>query len=156
MKSNPFAEQIVRAPAGRLARRAVARSGRRRPSPRGPPPTLTPAEQKAAALVKVETIREVTTGLTAKEMEGRGTAQPGGERAAKYIADRFAKLGLKPLGDAGTYLQAIQFKSTQPLAESTSRRATRRSSSGPSSSRPRPTRPSCPRRRADWCSSATA
>jgi Peptidase family M28 len=52
-------------------------------------------------------------------MEGRGTAQPGGERAAKYIADRFAKLGLKPLGDAGSYLQAIPFKSTQPLAEST-------------------------------------
>jgi hypothetical protein len=80
--------------------------------------TLTAAEKEAAALVRVETIREVTAALSAKEMEGRGTAQPGGDRAAKYIADRFSKLGLKPLGDAGSYLQAIKFSGTQPLAES--------------------------------------
>jgi hypothetical protein len=79
---------------------------------------LTSAEQKAAALVRVETIREVTTALSDKGMEGRGTAQPGGDRAAKYIADRFSKLGLKPLGDAGSYLQAINFKSTQVMPES--------------------------------------
>jgi hypothetical protein len=80
--------------------------------------TLTAAEKEAAARVKVETIKEVTAALSAKEMEGRGTAQPGGDRAAKYIADRFAKLGLKPLGDAGTFLQAIKFNSSQPMAES--------------------------------------
>jgi len=83
-----------------------------------PAATLTSAEKKAAAAVKVETIREITTALSAKEMEGRGTAQAGGDRAAKYIADRFARLGLKPLGDAGTYLQAIKFNSNQPLPES--------------------------------------
>lgn len=83
-----------------------------------PAATLTAAEKEAAARVKVETIKEVTAALSAKEMEGRGTAQPGGERAAKYIADKFAKLGLKPLGDAGTFLQAIKFNATQPLAES--------------------------------------
>lgn len=83
-----------------------------------PTATLTAAEKEAAARVRVETIKEVTTALSAKEMEGRGTAQPGGERAAKYIADKFAKLGLKPLGDAGTFLQAIKFNSSQPLAQS--------------------------------------
>src|SRR5215207_10092062 len=41
----------------------------------------------------------------------------GAERAAKYLADRFAKLGLKPLGDGGTYLQAVKFKSGQVLPE---------------------------------------
>jgi hypothetical protein len=80
--------------------------------------TLSAAERDAAKLVKVETLREVTAALSAKEMEGRGTAQPGGERAARYIADRFAKLGLKPLGDGGTYLQAIKFKSSHLLPES--------------------------------------
>ncbi|HYO92611.1 MAG TPA: M28 family peptidase, partial [Pyrinomonadaceae bacterium] len=80
--------------------------------------TLTAAEQEAAARIKTETIREVTTALAAKEMEGRGTAQPGGDRAANYIADRFSKLGLKPLGDKGTFLQAIKFKSNQALPES--------------------------------------
>lgn len=83
-----------------------------------PAATLTAAEQEAAARVKTETIREVTTALAAKEMEGRGTAQPGGDRAANYIADRFAKLGMKPLGDNGTFLQAIKFKSNQALPES--------------------------------------
>ncbi|MGH9932874.1 MAG: M28 family peptidase, partial [Pyrinomonadaceae bacterium] len=51
-------------------------------------------------------------------MEGRGTAQPGGDRAAKYIAERFAKIGLKPLGDAGTYLQSVNFKSNEVAATS--------------------------------------
>jgi hypothetical protein len=83
-----------------------------------PSTTLTADETKAAALVKVETIKEVTADLSAKAMEGRGTAQPGGNRAAKYLADKFAKLGLKPLGDAGSYLQAIKFYGSQPLAGS--------------------------------------
>lgn len=79
--------------------------------------TLTAAERETLARVRVETIREVATTLSSKEMEGRGTAQPGGERAAKYLADRFQKFGLKPLGDAGTYLQAVKFKSSQVLPE---------------------------------------
>src|SRR5918993_4236467 len=79
--------------------------------------SLTAAEREALARVRVETVREVTTALSSKEMEGRGTAQPGGERAAKYLADRFQKLGLKPLGDGGTYLQAVKFKSGQVLPE---------------------------------------
>ena len=84
-----------------------------------PAAALSAAETEAAARVKVETIKEVTAALSAKEMEGRGTAQAGGDRAAKYIADKFAKLGLKPLGDAGgSYLQAIKFNSSQPLPES--------------------------------------
>jgi hypothetical protein len=80
--------------------------------------TLTADERKAAARVKVETIRDVTTTLSSKEFEGRGTAQPGGDKAARYLADRFEKLGLKPLGDNGTYLQAIKFRSSQVLPES--------------------------------------
>ncbi|HWS99119.1 MAG TPA: M28 family peptidase [Pyrinomonadaceae bacterium] len=121
MKSNPFAN-----PAGRRLSALVLMVALVAPSAFGqatavatrPAAALTPAEQQAAALVKVETIRDVTTALAAKEMEGRGTAQPGGDRAAKYIADRFSKLGLKPLGDAGTYLQAVSFKSSQVAPES--------------------------------------
>src|SRR6267143_1361831 len=79
---------------------------------------LTDAERKAAAQVKLETIREVTTTLSSKEFEGRGTGQPGGDKAARYLADRFAKLGLKPAGDDGTYLQAIKFRSGQVLPNS--------------------------------------
>ncbi|MGH9871033.1 MAG: M28 family peptidase [Pyrinomonadaceae bacterium] len=80
--------------------------------------TLTTTEKKAAARVKLETIREVTTTLSSPAFEGRGTGQPGADRAAQYLADRFAKLGLKPAGENGTYLQAIKFKSARVLAES--------------------------------------
>ncbi|MBV9959875.1 MAG: M28 family peptidase [Acidobacteria bacterium] len=79
--------------------------------------TLSAAESKASARVRVETLREVTTALSDKAMEGRGTAQAGGERAAKYIADKFKQLGLKPLGDAGGYLQAVRFRSTEVSSE---------------------------------------
>jgi hypothetical protein len=84
-----------------------------------PAPTsaLTTPEREAAARLKAATIREVTTALASNEMQGRGTATPGGERAAKYIADRFAKLGLKPLGDSGGYFQAIRFKTSHLTPE---------------------------------------
>ena len=80
--------------------------------------TLTPPEIKTASRLKLETIRDVTTTLSSNEFEGRGTGQPGADKAARYLADRFAKLGLKPAGENGTYLQSIKFKSTQVLPES--------------------------------------
>ena len=81
-------------------------------------PALSKQEREASARLKVETIRDVTGALASKEMEGRGTAQPGADKAARYIADRFAKIGLKPAGDAGAYLQAIKFKSEQVQPDS--------------------------------------
>lgn len=81
-------------------------------------PTLSAAERKASERVKLETIREITTKLSAPEFEGRGTGQPGGDRAAQYLADRFKALGLKPAGENGTYLQPIKFRSAEVLTES--------------------------------------
>ena len=82
-------------------------------------PALTAAERKASARIKLETIREVTTKLSSPEFEGRGTAQPGGDRAAQFLADRFKALGLKPAGENGTYLQSIKFKSAEVLPDTT-------------------------------------
>jgi Zn-dependent M28 family amino/carboxypeptidase len=80
-------------------------------------PALSAAEREAASHVKADTIRNVTAALTATEMQGRGTGQPGADRAARYIADQFTRLGLKPLGDQTegktSYLQAIKFKAEQ-------------------------------------------
>lgn len=121
MKSNPFSNPAARRFSALLLAIALLTStafGQATAVAPKPASAFTAAETEAAARVKVETIKEVTTALSAKEMEGRGTAQAGGDRAAKYIADKFAKLGLKPLGDAGSYLQAIKFNSSQPLPES--------------------------------------
>ncbi len=71
---------------------------------------LSNEEQALAAKIDVQTIKDVTATLSANEMEGRGTMQPGGDKAANWIADRFKALGLKPLGDKGSYLQKIDFK----------------------------------------------
>ncbi|MCE7963209.1 MAG: hypothetical protein DYH05_12030 [Acidobacteria bacterium ACB1] len=60
----------------------------------------------------IQSIKDTTTALTTPEMEGRGTGQPGGEKAANWIADKFKALGLKPLGDKGSFLQKVGFTET--------------------------------------------
>src|SRR5688500_13037740 len=60
--------------------------GRQSAAP-APAAALTDAERELLARVKAETIRELTTALSAKEMMGRGTGQPGGELAAQFIAE---------------------------------------------------------------------
>ncbi|MFL6277775.1 MAG: M28 family peptidase [Blastocatellia bacterium] len=86
-----------------------------------PAPSLSAAEREAVSHVKADTIRQVTVALTAKEMQGRGTGQPGADRAAEYIAHQFALLGLRPLGDQVEgkpgFLQAIKFKAEQVQTE---------------------------------------
>lgn len=76
------------------------------------PAGLSAAENSLAEKISVETIKNITADLSAPEMEGRGTMQPGGDKAANYIAARFQKLGLKPLGDKDSYLQKIDFRET--------------------------------------------
>ena len=73
---------------------------------------LSTPEQEFAAKINLQTIKDYTAALAAPEMEGRGTMQPGGDKAANWLADRFKALGLKPLGDKGTYLQKIDFRET--------------------------------------------
>src|SRR5918996_6279755 len=78
---------------------------------------LTAVERQLVESINVEGIKQTVNALAAPEMQGRGTAQPGGDKAAAYLADRYAKLGLKPLGDNNTYLQAVKFKETLVTAE---------------------------------------
>lgn len=78
---------------------------------------LSAAEQELISRIKVEQIREVVTALSADEMEGRGTGQPGGDKAAEYLAQRFAKINLKPLGAKNSFLQPIKFRDTELLPE---------------------------------------
>jgi hypothetical protein len=73
---------------------------------------LSSTEKEIAEKITISSIKEATTVLSSKEMEGRGTMQPGGEKAANWIADRFKQLGMKPLGDKGSFLQKVDFKET--------------------------------------------
>ena len=72
-----------------------------------PPPGLSPAEREVFRRIKARIIREATKTLADDRFEGRGTLQPGGDRAAAWIADRMKTLGLAPGGEGGTYLQQV-------------------------------------------------
>ena len=81
--------------------------------------SLSATEQQLVDSISVESIKATVNALAADDMQGRGTGQPGGDKAAAYLADRFSKLGLKPLGDKNTYLQPIKFRETQFLPQPT-------------------------------------
>lgn len=69
-------------------------------------------ESELVEKINVQSIKDMTAALASPEMEGRGTGQPGGDKAANWIADKFKSFGLKPLGDKGSYLQKVEFKET--------------------------------------------
>ncbi len=48
-----------------------------------------------------------TEALAGDSMEGRDTGTAAYQRAADYVAKRFAAAGLKPAGDAGSYFQTV-------------------------------------------------
>lgn len=80
---------------------------------------LSDAERKLVKDISVSEIKIHTATLSSDAMEGRGTMQSGGDQAARWIMEQMKAMGLKPLGDNGTYLQAVPFVETT-LAESTS------------------------------------
>jgi Zn-dependent M28 family amino/carboxypeptidase len=80
---------------------------------------LSTTEQQLVDGLSLSTLKETVNALAADDMQGRGTVQPGGDKAAAWIADRFAKLGLKPLGANNSYLQPIKFRDIQFLPPAT-------------------------------------
>ena len=73
---------------------------------------LASVEADLVDKITVKSIKDMTAALAAPEMEGRGTGQPGGDKAANWITEKFKSFGLKPLGDKGSYLQKVEFKET--------------------------------------------
>src|SRR3979411_752329 len=69
--------------------------------------------------IDAERIRAHVRFLSHDLLEGRGTGQRGGDIAAEYIATQFALYGLKPAGDAGTYLQKVPMVGITPAPETT-------------------------------------
>lgn len=60
-----------------------------------------------------------TSDLSGDAMEGRDTGSAGYDRAAAYVADRFAAAGLTPAGDDGDWFQPIDFEDVEVLAAGT-------------------------------------
>lgn len=74
---------------------------------------LTPATRVARAVSPV--VYRAHLGFLADDaLEGRAPATRGGDLAAKYIAAQFARLGLEPAGDSGTYFHRVPIIALTP------------------------------------------
>jgi Zn-dependent M28 family amino/carboxypeptidase len=71
----------------------------------------------ALETITPEHIRWHVRYLSHDLLEGRGTGQRGGDIAAEYIATQFAEYGLKPAGDAGSYMQKVPLVGITTLPE---------------------------------------
>lgn len=58
--------------------------------------------------------------LASKEFAGRGTGQPGYQKAAEYVASKLKGWGIKPMGDNGTYFQGVPINFVRIKPESIS------------------------------------
>lgn len=72
------------------------------------------APSTAFPSISTETLKNITATLSGDDFEGRAPATPAEEKTVAYIADRFAKAGLKPGGTGGSWFQNV------PLVELTS------------------------------------
>ncbi|MHB1329569.1 MAG: M28 family peptidase [Gemmatimonadales bacterium] len=70
----------------------------------GAKPDLKPA---AARITEAEIRRQIEI-IAHDSMGGRDTPSPGLEKTAEWLAREFARYGLKPGGDSGTYLQRYE------------------------------------------------
>ena len=59
--------------------------------------------------ISVEQVKEWMEFLAGPETQGRGSGQPGFQKAADFMAARFKEYGLKPIGDDGTYFQNLPY-----------------------------------------------
>ncbi|MBF9237987.1 M20/M25/M40 family metallo-hydrolase [Hymenobacter sp. BT683] len=65
------------------------------------------AKRAARVQVSAVTVARVLTTLAADDMQGRGTGQPGGLKAAQFLASEFQRIGLQPLPGATGFEQVF-------------------------------------------------
>ncbi len=113
---------------GALAGLTPSLDAQRTRAPRPVPPASAPATARLARdertlldAVSAERIRAATVRLTAPDFGGRGTGQPGSDRAAEWLAGEFKSMGLAPAGDSGSWFQTIAFRRARLLPATTLR-----------------------------------
>jgi hypothetical protein len=84
------------------------------------PSTLEPvpeARRGGFDSIDPELCREWLSYLASDELGGRDTGRPGYRLAAEFVAKKFEEFGLEPVGDDGTYFQAVPFVELGPVAQ---------------------------------------
>jgi hypothetical protein len=84
----------------------------------GRPAATTPAPSAAGPVPEVRVTLDYAGGLLSAladdSMAGRGTATPGGDRAARFIAEQMRAYGLMPAGDSGYFQRVPLVSITNP------------------------------------------
>jgi Zn-dependent M28 family amino/carboxypeptidase len=77
----------------------------------GPTPAtgLSKDAETAMNAIDSEKIRATVKYLSDDSLEGRGTGQKGGDKAADWLGEQFKAYGLQPAGDHGSYFQNVAF-----------------------------------------------
>jgi Zn-dependent M28 family amino/carboxypeptidase len=78
------------------------------------PSPATASGTRVARAVDPRVLRAHLEFLADDALEGRRPGTRGGELAAKYIAAQFARLGLQPAGDSGTYYHQVPIITLTP------------------------------------------
>lgn len=73
---------------------------------------------EAAAAVSADEILRHVSVLGSDAMEGRAPGTPGGQLAADYLARELERLGVRPLGEDGSYFQQVPLQGNTPLPAS--------------------------------------
>jgi len=98
-----------------LAVAAVATTGA--PVARAAPPA--PPEERNPDVTKAELVAWVKA-LSDDSMEGRESGEAGCDKASQMIAAEFTRLGLRPMGDGGTYFQQFTIPRGMKVLKETS------------------------------------
>jgi hypothetical protein len=72
------------------------------------PPAVYSQKLRKADKETINDIQAEIVYLSNDKLEGRRSGTPGETMASDYIVSYFSKLGLKPLGDSGTFLQRFE------------------------------------------------
>lgn len=72
--------------------------------------------QKPGQIIKQADVARIIKTLSSDEMEGRGTFNPGIDRAAKFIENEFKQIGLKPLAGDNDFRQDFMVRRIKPEA----------------------------------------
>jgi hypothetical protein len=76
------------------------------------------AARRAAESIAPELVARDISRLAADSMMGRWTPSPELEKSARYIAAEFQRIGLRPGGDSGTYMQRYPIDAIELLQDS--------------------------------------
>jgi len=76
--------------------------------------TKTKAASSIGPVVSAATVARVVRTLAADDMQGRGTGQPGGLKAAQFLAGEFQRIGLQPMAGAAGFEQVFSVYKSRP------------------------------------------